>query len=109
MTTQMSDVVIYNDKSYALAGYTNEIPFNPESHDLQPIKASTMCWRGFVMTFKIQGDELQLNRLDINDNNKKLGRKKPLLFGVKPKRNDKRGIFKLFQPDFPPILFNKNL
>ncbi|MHA1112536.1 MAG: hypothetical protein ACTSRE_15690 [Promethearchaeota archaeon] len=61
ITGQVPEQVLYNNEVYALAGVKGIGLFSPEEFGITPQMASTACWRGFQMGYKIDKGELLLN------------------------------------------------
>jgi hypothetical protein len=66
MTSQINDIFIYKDVKYALAGISEGSLFEPAMFKINPIAASTACWRGYVATFDISDSHLVLDSLAVN-------------------------------------------
>jgi hypothetical protein len=80
MTAQFSDPVEYRGQSYVIAGINGEGLFDPAEHGMKPVGKCTACWRGFVCTYRVDGQRLLLDRLAIC-----LEGPAAALFGVQPK------------------------
>lgn len=61
ITGQVPEQVLYNKEVYALAGVKGIGLFSPEEFGMTPQMASTACWRGFQMGYKIENGELLLD------------------------------------------------
>lgn len=73
----MNDVMIYEGKTYRLAGIASDDPsvelFEPEHYGIQAIPRSTGCWRGFRATYGLRENRLVLEELGINCGNPEFG------------------------------------
>jgi len=65
MTTQSSDVVIYEGKKYDLAGISGDLYFNPERHGVTLGRdcTSTACYQGYICVYEINNNNLFLKDL----------------------------------------------
>ena len=63
MTAQVNDLFRYEDEEFALAGISEGTLFNPEILGIQPISASTGCYRGYQAIFGIYDAQLVLDDL----------------------------------------------
>lgn len=89
MTAQFSDLFEYRGRQFDIAGINGEGLFVPAEHGMAAVGSCTACWRGFVAGYKLEGDRLVLDNLDINLDDERQGffgrfRKKPTLNGVHP-------------------------
>ncbi len=66
MTGQIPDSVLYKDDVFALLRRQGEGLPTPEEFGLEPFGSCTACWRGYVLTFEIVGEELLLEALEVN-------------------------------------------
>jgi hypothetical protein len=66
MTAQVSDIVSYGGSQLHLAAYSNGEPFDPVKYGYKPVMASTACWRGYLCEYKIENQQLYLDKLHIN-------------------------------------------
>jgi hypothetical protein len=78
MTAQIPDSFEFNEETYSIAGKKGESLFNPWEYGLKPKMASTACWRGYVCTYKLSGENLVLDKLSISST------ETPELKGVSP-------------------------
>ena len=78
MTRQFPDVVRYNGRDYDITAVDGVGLFDPLVHGLAPRMLGTACWRGFVCTYAVEGDQLHLADLAIGLD----GTVAPDLFGV---------------------------
>ncbi len=79
MTGQINDSFLYKGEVYSLSGYTKGEPFSPLDYGFLPNAATTACWRGFVLCYTIEDEDLILVNMEIN-NEEELE-----LNGIKPK------------------------
>lgn len=80
MTGQVSDLFLYNDEEYQIVGIDGSDLFVPQEHGFFPKMATTACWRGFQLFYKIIDDFLVLDAMSINvDQNIKFK-------GIEPKK-----------------------
>lgn len=82
MTGQIPDTLIYKKKSYSIVGLKGEGLPSPFDFDLKPVSPHTANWRGFVMTYIIVDEHLNLNKMNVTV--KDLNRKPPIINDVKP-------------------------
>lgn len=68
MTAQFNDIFIYKGIEYALAGISVGSLFEPAMFGLNPVVASTACWRGYVATFVISDSNIVVDSLSVNLN-----------------------------------------
>ncbi|WP_147341223.1 hypothetical protein [Actinomadura logoneensis] len=71
--------MIYEDRSYALAGQDGEGLFSPSALGLRPVPMSTACWRGHVCEYTVLGGELVLTGLEM-----RVEGEPPTVFGLAP-------------------------
>jgi hypothetical protein len=64
MTAQIPDHFMLDGSSYALVDGVGL--FSPLEYGLEPIMTITSCWRGYVCTYAIQGQQLVLDTLEIS-------------------------------------------
>ena len=68
MTAQISDSVCYKGDWYALAGIRPRRggpPFDPSLYDLRVRPITTACWRGYVCSYEVNDDRLELVSVDL--------------------------------------------
>jgi hypothetical protein len=75
MTAQASDSLRYADEFYSITGISpdrgiDEL-FRPSSLDIKTSPCSSACWRGYIATYALLGDQLVLEELRINIVSKK--------------------------------------
>jgi hypothetical protein len=97
MTAQLSDLFVYQDRKYDLAGISEGEIFTPESLGLHPIGHCTNCYRGYQAVFAVQDSRLVLKTLlaslyaaDPNQYEPLVG---PAINGVQPVPDKKDGQF----------------
>lgn len=61
ITGQVPEEFLYKDEVYSLAGVKGVGLFSADEFGIPTQSASTACYRGFQMGFKIQDNELRLN------------------------------------------------
>ena len=83
MTGQVPDTIIYNESSYSIVGLKGEGLPSPYDFNLKPASPNTANWRGFVMTYIIVGEHLQLLEMKVTVEDTK--EKPPKINDVKPK------------------------
>ena len=73
MSAQKNDLMLYERKTYSLAGIASDDPsfqlFEPEHYGIQANSGSTSCWRGFRATYGLRENRLVLEELGINCGN----------------------------------------
>ncbi len=92
MTGQVPDTLIYKNNSYSIVGLKGEGLLHPFDFNLKPISPSTANWRGFVMTYTVIEDHLQLHEMNIWV--EQAEGKPPRINDVKPKLK-KEGVLHL--------------
>lgn len=67
VTAQVSDSVCYQGEWYALAGVRPRrgALFDPSQYDLRVRPITTACWRGYVCTYEVDDDRLELVSVDL--------------------------------------------
>jgi len=68
VTAQISDSVCYKGDWYALAGIRPRRggpPFDPSLYDLRVRPITTACWRGYVCSYEVNDDRLELVSVDL--------------------------------------------
>jgi hypothetical protein len=92
MTAQISDLFMYQDRQFDLAGISEGELFSPESLDLHPIGHSTGCYRGYQAVFAVHDGRLVLKTLNVSLYTDGPARPEPLvgptIQGVAPKRDE---------------------
>lgn len=91
MTGQIPDSFLYEGEVYSLIGIEEEEPFSPLNYDILPEMASTACWRGFVLYYKLDDNYLTLQDMQLNTQEAKK------INGVKPKKTE--DMFKFHYQD----------
>jgi hypothetical protein len=82
MTGQIPDTLIYKQNGYSIVGLKGEGIPSPLDYDLWPVSPHTANWRGFVMTFIVVEDHLNLHEMNVTV--KELKGKPPIINDVKP-------------------------
>ena len=78
MTGQISDSFLYDGDEYYLVGIDGDDFFGPLFFGIETIPASTACWRGFQAFYRIDGEYLVLQDLNISmKEEKEINGKKP--------------------------------
>jgi len=83
MTGQVPDTIIYKNSSYSLIGVKGEGIPTPLDYDLWPVSPNTANWRGFILTFIIVENHLNLHEMNVTV--KETKGKPPVINNVKPK------------------------
>ena len=65
MTAQFPDYCIFDNTSYVLAGISGSPLFEPALVGLAPASVISACWRGYVSTYAITAQRLQLSMLQL--------------------------------------------
>ena len=65
MTAQAMDQVRWRDRTWSLVGIDGAGLFDPTALGIQPQMLHTAAWRGYICTYKVEDDELRLERLEI--------------------------------------------
>lgn len=63
MTAQVSDLFMFQGRSFDLAGISEGDIFSPELLGIHPVGASTACYRGYQAVFAVRGFRLVLKTL----------------------------------------------
>jgi len=92
MTGQVPDTLIYNNNSYSIVGLKGEGTPSPFDFDLKPVSPNTANWRGFVMTYIIIEEHLNLHEMNVSV--EETNNIPPVINGVKPKL-EKKGLINL--------------
>jgi hypothetical protein len=87
MTAQIPDQFTYKNEEYSIVGINGPSLFNPEDYDLNPIMAHTACYRGYVASFNCRNNELVIESLLLNQQDKP-----PKINGIKPKKTSTSGL-----------------
>ncbi|MFX0075092.1 MAG: hypothetical protein ACFE96_06600 [Candidatus Hermodarchaeota archaeon] len=82
MTGQIPDSLIYKNNHYSIVGLKGEGLPSPLDYDLWPVSPHTANWRGFVMTFIVIEDHLNLHEMNVTV--KELNGKPQIINDVKP-------------------------
>jgi len=80
MTAQIDDFLILDDHPYAIAGISTGEIFKPKLLGLNPVDFCSACAQGFQAIFYLNGSELLLGHLLLNDFSDTL----PIINGVPP-------------------------
>jgi hypothetical protein len=67
MTTQISDIFLYNGEEYSLVEAYGKRLIKPQDYGMNPRTLSTACRRGFYSTYKIIDDSLFLIEMIIGE------------------------------------------
>ena len=96
MTYQIRDRISIEHQQYTIERCTDwEELFNPNTHGIQAVEASSACYRGFYCDYAILDRQLLLMNLSIELNMSdrlklKYGRSERLLFGKSPELSNAR-------------------
>ena len=82
MTGQIPDKVLYLNEEYSLVGVRGEPLYEPFDFGLTPISPHTANWRGFISTYEINNNSLNLKSMQITV--EKNNDRYPEINGVKP-------------------------
>ena len=66
MTGQVPELVLYNNEEFSLAGVKGMGLLSPDQFGIMVKTASTACWRGFQMGYKIEKEEFLLDWMFVN-------------------------------------------
>lgn len=66
MTAQVEDLFRYRGLHYAESRISEGERFKPERRGLEPVPASTACYRGYRAVFALASSQLVLDTLDVN-------------------------------------------
>jgi hypothetical protein len=119
MTTQISDGFCLDGVGYAVINASDGTLFDPATLGLNPVPATTACWRGYKAVFAIADGQLMLEELHLNlpkcDDKKNVLQKSVLVNEVAPIYEvANRGIIdKLFNHHYEgvilPLTYNGGL
>ncbi len=97
MTSQISDLFMYQDREYDLAGISEGEVFVPESVGISPIGYSTCCYRGYQAVFAVHDGRLILKALNASLYTDGPDRPEPLvgpsIEGVEPRQDEEDSLF----------------
>lgn len=104
MTAQAPDQFFYKDMKLDLVGMQGEELPVPEDFGIETRSASTACWRGYIMRYKIIGNHLVIEGFWFNPNSENL----PIINGKNPEKVAKEpGIYSLgFKYEYKNINYN---
>jgi hypothetical protein len=83
MTGQIPDTLIWKNNTYSIVGLKGEGLPSPLDYDLSPLSPHTANWRGFIMTYIVVEDHLNLHEMNVTV--KDIEGKVPVINDVKPK------------------------
>jgi hypothetical protein len=66
MTAQVNDLFRYQGKTYSVTGFSAGEPFDPHALDLNPQGIDTACWRGYQISYGLDGARLLVIELGVN-------------------------------------------
>ncbi len=66
ITGQVPEQVLYNKEVYALGGVKGSGLFTPDVFGIMVKSASSACWRGFQLGYKIENKEFLLDWMLVN-------------------------------------------
>jgi hypothetical protein len=64
MTTQILDTVLHRNEVHDLVATAGEGLFDPATHQLPVVMASTASWRGYVCAYVVTENQLRLDQLE---------------------------------------------
>ena len=64
MTAQIQDTVEYKGTTCLLIEYRGKSPFDPEKHGLEVTGKSSICWRGYACTYRIENQIIELDKIE---------------------------------------------
>ena len=66
MSQQMTDPFIWNDEEWIFLRADDVYAlFDPQKYGLNPSPMTTACWKGFIIQFSVEHNELFLDKLYI--------------------------------------------
>jgi flavorubredoxin len=65
MTEQIPDSFEYDGRNYSIVDVNGDGLFNPFQYGMEPISWCTVCWSGYLCTYKIQHKMLYLNTFEV--------------------------------------------
>lgn len=79
MTIQVSESLGYDGQSFEIQGFSDVAPFHSLDIELNPVSASSACWRGYSCDYEIKNYRLYLEYLFVNhsDDNKTPSKEPP--------------------------------
>ena len=108
MTAQFNDKFIFRGTKYSVAGISEGELFDPATLDLEPSRACTACYRGYVATYSVVNDRLVIANLDVNlieEGDKSFSRQEgPPINGIRPTGTEKE--FDLFNNYYQGINYH---
>ncbi|MBR0374177.1 MAG: hypothetical protein IJH91_06600 [Mogibacterium sp.] len=68
MTEQLKDPFDWEGKPFTFVGASDVYSlFDPAKYGLEPVAASTACWKGFVISMSVTNGLLRIDRLEVCD------------------------------------------
>ncbi|NHJ87724.1 MAG: hypothetical protein FK734_19840 [Asgard group archaeon] len=95
MTAQMADMFNYNKEQFEIIGVDGEKLFDPIDYGLNPHFTCTACWRGYLLTYTLNDNQLVLDDVLINLKEKKK------INGIKPNDAERPFIFRYKKVNLP--------
>ncbi|MCB9895305.1 MAG: hypothetical protein H6839_12710 [Planctomycetes bacterium] len=83
MTAQAPDRVLYLNKNFVLAGISEDELWSPEARFTDREALCTGCYRGYIATYRVHDDALELHELKLSHGQSSM-RKPPPLGGREP-------------------------
>ena len=83
MTGQVPDSLIFKQNSYSIVGLKGEGLPSPFDFGLEPVSPNTANWRGFIMTYIVVENHLNVHEMKVTVKDTK--GKAPVINNVKPK------------------------
>jgi hypothetical protein len=65
MTAQAMDLVLWRDRTWSLVGIDGDGLFDPTALGIEPQMLHTGAWRGYICTYRVEDDELRMQRLEV--------------------------------------------
>ena len=105
MTVQASDQFLLDGRTYEIIDGLGAGLVYPKRLGLEPVGASSACWRGYVSTYSLQGEQLVLENLDVCLYDMQRRAYEPLvgheINGIQPRT--RHGEFALFNNEYVGI------
>lgn len=73
MTAQATDLLLLDGQRYSVLSHSPGL-FDPTDHAIEPVMIHTGAWRGWIATYAVRDDRLELDRLELGAASKIGGR-----------------------------------
>ena len=105
MTAQAMDLVRWQDRTWSLVGIDGDGLFDPTALGIEPQMLHTAAWRGYICTYRVEDDELRLQRLEIGfdqaTQERALAGDPPVIGDARPSRQGTGHVWHYDDADLP--------